>query len=60
MAQKLLKYSIGYNVNDNIRPLCKKFPQIIEYAKYFDSSMTMSFKVNDKMLLKSILKYGGK
>ena len=33
---------------------------MIEYAKYFDSSMTMSFKVNDKMLLKSILKYGEK
>ena len=33
---------------------------MIEYAKYFDSSMKMSFKVNDKMLLKSILKYGGK
>ena len=60
MAQKLLKYSIGYNVNDNIRPLCKKLPQMIEYAKYFDSSMKMSFKVNDKMLLKSILKYGEK
>ena len=33
---------------------------MIEYTKYFDSSMTMSFKVNDKMLLKSILKYGEK
>ena len=28
------KYFIGYNGNDNIRPLCIKLPQIIGYAKY--------------------------
>ena len=30
------------------------------YAKYFDSSKTMSFKAIEKKLLKSIPKYGDK
>ena len=33
---------------------------MIEYAKYFDSSKTMSFKVIDKNLLKSYTKIWGK
>ena len=47
-----LKYFIGYNDNDDIRPLCIGLPQMIGYAKYFDSNKTMSFKVIDKKLLK--------
>ena len=47
-----LKYFIGYNDDDVIRPLCIKLPQIIGYVKNFDSSKTMSFKVNDNKLLK--------
>ena len=47
-----LKYFIGYNDDDAIRPLCIKLPQMIGYVKNFDSCKTMSFKVNDKKLLK--------
>ena len=42
------KYFVGYNDNDNIRPLFIKLPQMIWCAKYFDSTKTMSFKVVDK------------
>ena len=47
------KYFIGYNNDDN-RPLCIKLPQMIGYAKYFDSNKTMSFKAIDKKLLKKV------
>ena len=50
------KYFIGYNDNDDIRPLCIKLPQMIGYAKYFDSNKTMSFKVSDKRLLKKYIR----
>ena len=46
------KYFIGYNDNDDIRPLCIKLPQMIGYVKNFASNTTMSFKINDKQLLK--------
>ena len=51
-----LKYFIGYNDNDDIRPLCIGLPQMIGYAKYFDSNKTMSFKVSYKKLLKKYTK----
>ena len=56
------KYFIGYDDNDDIRPLCIRLPQMIEYAKYFENNnKTMSFKVSDKKLLKRYTtKYGGK
>ena len=47
-----LKYFIGYNNNDVIRPLCIKLPQMIGYVKCFDSNKTMSYKASDKKLLK--------
>ena len=47
-----LKYFIRYNDDDIIRPLCIKLPQMIGYAKCFDSNETMSFKVSDNKLLK--------
>ena len=53
-----LKYFIRYNDNDAIRPICIKLPQMIGYVKHFDSNKTMSFKVIDNKLLKSILEYG--
>ena len=46
------KYFVGYNDNGDNRPLSLKLPQMIGYAKYFDSNKTMSFKVTDKKLLK--------
>ena len=47
-----LKYFIGYNDGDVIRPLCVLLPQIIGYVKYFNSNETTSFKVSDNKLLK--------
>ena len=48
-----VKYFIGYNDNDVIRPLCVKLPQMTGYARKFDENATMSFKVNNKQLLKN-------
>ena len=47
------KYFIGYNDNDIIRPLCLILPQMTGYAKKFNESITMSFRVNDKQFLKN-------
>ena len=55
-----LKYFIGYNDDDVVRPLCIKLPQIIGYVKHFDSNETMPFKIGDNKLLKLIMKYGKK
>ena len=38
-----LKYFIGYNDNDIIRPLCIRLPQMTGYARKFDENATMSF-----------------
>ena len=51
-----LKYFIGYNDGDAIRPLCILLPQMIGYVKHFDSNETMSFKVSDNKLLKKYKK----
>ena len=58
--KKLLKYFIGYNDVDVIRPLCIKLPQMIGYVKNFDSNKTMSFKVGNNKLLKKYNKIWGK
>ena len=47
-----LKYFIGYNDDDVIRPVCIKLPEIIGYVKHFDSNKTMSFKASDNKLLR--------
>ena len=52
-AKNALKYFIGYNDNDVIRPLCLKFPQMTGYAKKFNGNATISFRVNNKQLLKN-------
>ena len=46
------KYFIGYNDNENVRPLCIKFPQM---TGKFNENSTMSFIVKDEKLFK---KYG--
>ena len=51
-----VKYFIGYNDNDIIRPLCIRLPQMTGYARKFDENATMSFIVKDKKLLKSYTK----
>ena len=50
------KYSIGYNDNDDIRPICIKLPQMIWYDKYFNINKTMFFKFINEKLLKSYTK----
>ena len=47
-----LKYFIGYNDDDVIRPLCIKLNQMLGYVKNFDTNKTMSFKVSANKLLK--------
>ena len=54
------KYFIGYNDTDVIRPLCVRLPQMTGYARKFDENATMSFRANNKQLLKIIIKYGKK
>ena len=51
-----VKYFIGYNDNDVIRPLCIRLPQMTGYARKFDENATMSFIVKDKKLLKKYIK----
>ena len=47
-----LKYFIGYNDNNVIRPLCVKLPQTTGYVRKFEGNTTMSFKISDKQFLK--------
>ena len=51
-TKNALKYFIGYNDNDVTRPLCLRFPQMTGYAKKFNEHVSMSFRVNNKQLLK--------
>ena len=48
-----LKYFFGYNDNDVIRPLCLRLPQMTAYAKNFNENAPMSFKANNKQLLRN-------
>ena len=50
----MFKYFIGYNDNDTIRPLCLRLPQMTGYAKKFNENAAMSFRVNNKQLLKKL------
>ena len=48
------KYFIGYNDSDIIRPLCIKLPQMIGYVRKFEGNTTMSFKIRNKQLLRTV------
>ena len=48
-----LKYFIRYNDNNIIGPLCVRLPKMTGYTRKFDENATMSFRVNDKQLLKN-------
>ena len=52
-AKNALKYFIGCNDNDVIRPLCLILPQMTCYAKKINENTTMSFRVNNNQLLKN-------
>ena len=47
------KYFIGCNDNDIIRPLCIRLPQMTGYVRKFNENSTMSFRVEEKQLLKN-------
>ena len=53
-TKNYLKYLIGYNDDDIIRPLCIRLPQMTGYARKFDENATMSFIVKNKQILKKI------
>ena len=50
------KYFIRYNDNDNMRPLCIRFPQMTGHARKFNENARLSFIVKDKKLLKKYSK----
>ena len=53
-TKNALKYFIGHNDNDVIRPLCVRLPQMRGSAKKFnENNATMSFRANSKELLKT-------
>ena len=52
-AKNALKYFIGCNHNDVNRPLCLRLPQMTGYAKKSNEIATMSFRVNNKQILKN-------
>ena len=55
------KYSITYNDNDVIRPLCLRLPQMTYYTKKFNENATISLGliiINN--FQKITTKYGGK
>ena len=51
-AKNSIKYFIGYNHNDVIRPLWIKLQQISGYVRKFKGDTTISFKIKNKELLK--------
>ena len=51
-----LKYFIGYNDDDIIRPLCIRLPQMTGYVRKFNENTVMSLIVKDKQLLKNYTK----
>ena len=40
-TKNALKYFIGYNDNDVIRPLCVRIPQMTGHVKKFNENVTM-------------------
>ena len=51
-TKNALKYFIGYNDDDAIRPLCLRLPQMTGCFKKFNEIATMFFRVDNKQLLK--------
>ena len=51
-----LKYFIGYNDDDIIRPLCIRLPQMTGYVRKFNENTVMSLIVKDKQFLKNYTK----
>ena len=56
-GKESIRYLIGYNDDDFIRPLCIRLSQMIGYVKHFKNNngkdnITMSFNVTNNKLLK--------
>ena len=51
------KYFIRYNDNDVVKPLCIKLSQMSGYVRTFESSTTMSFKINNEKNGKKLKSY---
>ena len=58
-TKNVLKYFIGYNDKDFIRPLCLRLPQMTGYAKK-NNNAAMSFRANNEQLLKNYNKISKK
>ena len=52
-TKNVLRYFIKYNDNDFIRPLCLRLSKMTGYPKKFNENASMSFRVNNKQLLKN-------
>ena len=52
-TKNAFQYFVGYNDNNAIRRLCVRLTQMTGYAKKFDENATMSFRANNKQLLKN-------
>ena len=52
-TKNALKYFIGYNDNNFIRPLCLRLPQMTGYAKRLNENAAMSFRANNIHLFKN-------
>ena len=59
-TKNALKYFIGYNDNDVIRPLCLRLSKTTGYINKFMENITISLRANDEHLLKNIIKHGKK
>ena len=55
-TKNYLKYFVGYNDNDIIRPLCKRLPQMTAYARKFDENAKIFFTVKNKQTSKKYIK----
>ena len=53
-TKNALKYFIGCNDNNVIRPLCLRVPQMTGYTRKVEESATMSFRANNKQFLKNM------
>ena len=52
-TKKSFKYFIRYNDNDVIRALCIRLPKMSGCTRKFDENAKISFRMNDKQLLKN-------
>ena len=52
-TKNALNYFIGYNGNDVVKPLCLRLPRMTGCDKKFNENATMSFRVNNKQILKN-------